>query len=181
MRKSDSTTPAPCNCWRERAAGRRQRRTYRLNLDPAQNFSGKIFLPSTPPPGHVRDAIITVAAGVGSGGTLNVSSGQTSNGLLVQERHPQRVVGRHDDRTLDNGAVNVSGGGVDSGAMVVSGSENVLSGGVAQRTVGVGGTMKVLAGGTAIGTRVTGDTTVLPTGRCRSSARRAVLSSAQPA
>src|SRR3974390_2690289 len=83
---------------------------------------------------------------VSGGQTLNVSSGQTSNGVIV----------------LSGGTLNVLSGGTASDT-VDTGFANILSGGTAISTtvnadpdIGAGGTQVVSSGGTAVGTTVGG-------------------------
>jgi autotransporter passenger strand-loop-strand repeat protein len=99
-----------------------------------------------------------------SGQTLTVSSGQTSNGLIVLGGGMLDVVsGGTISNTIDSGGVdNVSSGGLATGTTVSSSGGQIVLGGTASgTTVSNGGFTEVLSGGVDI------DTTILSGGSAR--------------
>jgi autotransporter passenger strand-loop-strand repeat protein len=112
--------------------------TYVLHLDPSQSYSSTQFVLSADGNSGtevtVTNPILVTAS---SGHTLTVSSGQTSNGVLV----------------LKGGALDIRSGGTVDGAIVDSGGTDRVSG----RDVGVtldGGTEVVSRTGVASGTTI---------------------------
>ncbi len=120
--------------------------TFHLDLDPGRNFSGDVFRLLADSAGGTD---IIVGPGVGSGGTLSVSAGQTSNGLAVLSGGTLNVLsGGTTIATFDAGTVNVSSGGVDSSALITSsGGETVLANGIVRGATVSGGTITVSAVG----------------------------------
>ena len=144
--------------------------TYVLDLDPSQNYSGTVFVLTSDGSGGVdvtnilnpisvtvSSGTLTVSSGRTSGGvlvlsgaTLNIQSGGTASGTTLNRGGTDRVSGRDMGATL-SGVEVVSRTGVASGATVLaSGSQTDL--GVTVATVVSSGTETVSSGGTASNT-----------------------------
>jgi autotransporter passenger strand-loop-strand repeat protein len=88
--------------------------TYVLHLDPSQSYSGTQFVLSTDGNNGTEVAVTNpILVTVSSGHALTVSSGQTSNGVLV----------------LKGGILDIRSGGTVGGAIVDSGGTDRVSGG----------------------------------------------------
>jgi autotransporter passenger strand-loop-strand repeat protein len=153
--------------------------TYALHLDPSQNYSGAQFLLLADNRGGTE--VMVVSAVVSSSHTLTVSSGQTSNsvlvlkggaldirsggtviGVIIDSGGTDRVSGRDVGVMLDGGVEVVSRTGVTSGTTILSGGSQADLG-VTVATVVSSGTETVSSGGTASNTIVSrgGTLTVL--------------------
>ncbi len=138
--------------------------TFHLNLDPAQDFIGQQFLLSSD--GHSGTDIAVTSPVVGNGESLTVSSGQTSNGVVVLSGGQLTVLsGGTANATADSGGTDyVYAGGLASGTVVSSGGFEeigfytsgfqILGGTATGATVSDGGFQEVWSSGTASGTTV---------------------------
>jgi autotransporter passenger strand-loop-strand repeat protein len=143
--------------------------TYVLNLNPSQNYSGTEFVLTSDGSGGTEVSnILNPFSVTVSSGTFTVSSGQTSNSVLVGSGATLDILsgGTVSNVTLSGTEIISPGGvastttilaggsqtdlGVTVATVVDSGTETVSSGATASNTlVSSGGSLVVLAGGLA--------------------------------
>ena len=113
--------------------------SFDIALNPSDDFSGKTFVLASD--SAAGTSIRILGDQVGGGQTLAVSSGQTSNGLEVQ----------------NSGTVNVLSGGMAAATIVSSGGLQNVSGVVSSTQVLAGGREVIMSGGQGSFLTVSGD------------------------